>query len=86
MDTGISPISGAGLEAQSNPAEINSDKVLEAARQLHTAITRFSQEIQKNRESHEAQLSDQLRATDTRFQRVDKQIEKLESWFKYNRR
>ena len=63
--------------AQSAPAEMNTDKVYDAAQQFEASISRFAQEARGNQQSVIAlirQVSEQQRTTDPKVQKSHGQI------------
>ena len=89
MDTNISNSSDSAVPAQTPPPEVNSSNVNNAAQQLETSVSRFSQGAQRNQESLIAlikQVSEQLRAIDAKAQKNSAELEKQKNWILNNRR
>ena len=79
---------GEAMGAQANPADAISGEIRDAGQQMQAIISRFSQDDQRNQESlvsFTGQAGGQIRTTDAKARENSKQIEKLESWIRYNR-
>jgi ABC-type transporter Mla subunit MlaD len=91
MDTNISNGNSGGnaVGIQTGTTGSDPDELNDALGRLQATVSDFVQEFQASVEGHIArdnQMSQQLRANDSKLERNAAQIERLSSWIENNRR